>query len=512
MTVRPGHTYRAVVRVGSTVWDVEKGDAPTFGPMLPLNIGWQMPQTSEPLPAPEPMTCALSLILEAADDADAYDIGTHVYVRMFLGVDDGAPTFTPLPSVVFAGRIAQMEGHPRRVNGTDAYQLDLTCVDYTADLAEYEVAGEIPFQGIGVAAWVDQLFLLAGLSDPDWTDGGFGCAQLTLDGGKLQPSSLLAAVERLLSTYADGGGYTGDESNRMNHASWATGLGWRRGMLTPVIDEDTGELLSWSVEFYSRYNHLSGGSFASTFPMVLVDDGGLYDLVLDRPDYIPDVLDLTQVLDAGYVDFGATWKRTKNTAPTVVIVTNNSPPEDYLSTDWKQAAEYTTEDRPQVANRVTDFMGYERFNAEFAGELLLPDVVPYRDVADGFTYYASADPAWPVIPSWFPGTHQLWFGFALPILVTNIPDSQNPGPHRPGFNFYPGTLAGCVFRLEPGGTFRFDLTLKPGAPMPGGPVGGSVDWAQLQVDDPPLGSITVDDLHPDLTVHDVRLARRSAAP
>lgn len=509
MSVRAGHDYSCHVRVGDHVWDIAKGDAPDYGPMAPMSIGWKFPDDGLFPCAPEPTNLQLSLVVHSAADLADVDTGTTVHVQVFLGITDGTD---PLPSVVFAGRVAQRDGYPARVNGDDAFVVELSCMDYVADLGEREVAGYQPLQGVGVQTWMDYYFRTAGLPELDWNFGGWGQAVLVLNGGRVEPQSLYAAADGMLSTYADGGEIIApyDESNRFLHDAWPT-QGWRRGVITPVIDQDTGELdpaTPYRVNWFSRRNTVSEGGGATSYPLFLRLNvsSGLYQL--DVEPVSGSILDVTQVISADYLDFAARWKRTKNSSSTTVIVANNTPDTEYVLDPWDQAILTTTEDRPQIATRVTDFLGYQLFNAEWTTEMLLPDPTPYKDTADGFTWYASSDPSWPLIPSWFPGTHQLWFGFSVPILLTDIPATQSPASER---GWYAGRLGGATFTIEPGGTWDFQFQLIPGAPMPGGISSGlASNYATCTSLLTTAFGCKPNNLDPTITVHDIRLLR--AAP
>lgn len=520
MTTRPGHSYGVEVRVGALSYSIQKGDAPTWGPLAPMSVGWKFPDDGLWPTAPEPANLQLSLVVPDAATVAAVDIGTAVMVEVYLGITDGAPTFTPLPSVRFTGQVAQMESHPIRALGQDAWQMDLSCIDYVANLGEREVAGYIPFQGVGVQVWIERLFANAGLAAPDWNGGGWGQGQLTLNEGRIEPGSLLERADSILASYADGGDIVPPVENVAANHQWYPYEGWRRGYLQAVTNLVTGALQSWRVYWFSRRNTLAATSNTDVYPMAVLFNAAIGKWTLGRATGLAGLpagyLDCLQVINASYLDFAATWKRTKNTQPTHVIVSNNTPADEYVLDPWDQVAMATGELRPQIATRVTDFNGYQRFNAEWAAEMLLPDVVPYKDTPQEFTWYASADPDAPLTPSWFPGPHTLWLGHSLPVVIENLPPSQTPTvtPGDPAARaWYTGVLAGATFVIEPGGTYRFDFTLRPGAPQPGG-----LDVAQL-----PNGYLRPKDVTTTaaaagwtpantdrkLTPHHVRLARRT---
>lgn len=513
--------YRAHVRLGPdsdpiAIWDVEQGDPPTLGPMLPLTIGWQMPNDGRAITAPEPTTAQLSLIGADVDDFEAIDIGTLVHIQLEWDYTVKSP-FAPgsfLPMVSFDGRVADRVGRPRLIPGnppTQGFQLDLSCVDLTADLGESDVAGVFPYQTVSAQVWVETLFQMAGRGgDIDWWTGGAGAVQIVLNDGRVDSQPLSEAVEKILASYADGGDVTYptgqyvDELNPLNHALWATQR-WRRGWVRPVhlfVPDFDGK---YEVQWVSRRNVAASGADASTLPMELAPTGpgGTW-----RPELIEDRgagigWDLTQVISADYVDFDAEWTRTKATSPTTITVANNVPEDLQTLDSWRQVSLSTTEDRAPVVQRVPDCNAVFSFNARQGAEMLLPDLAPYKDTVKSFRWYADRDPAWPLGVSWFHDTFPTAsLEGKLPILITDIPESQSPASDR---GWYAGQLRAAKFTLAPGGRYYLDFQLAPGAP----PNGGTDGFLAVQ-DTVPLGDVSGVD--PSVTVHDIRLVRKLVDP
>jgi hypothetical protein len=419
-----------------------------------------------------------------------------------------------LPIVGFDGRVAERVGHPRRIPGsppTLGFQLDLTCVDLVADLAESDVAGVFPFQTVAAQVWVETLFSLAGRAGQiDWWTGGAGAVQIVLNDGRIDSQPLSEAVERILASYADGGDVTYptgqyvDEANPLNHAAWATER-WRRGVIRPVslfVPDFDGE---YEVQWTSRRNIAAAGADASTLPMELAPTGPgstwRPELIADRGAGIG--WDLTQVISADYLDFDAEWTRTKATNPTTVTVANNVPEDLQTLDSWRQVSLSTTEDRALVVQRVPDCNAVFSFNALQAAEMLLPDLAPYKDTVKSFRWYADRDPAWPLGVSWFADTDFTSFiEGKLPILITDIPPEQSPASDR---GWYAGQLRAARFTLEPGGRYYMDFQLDPGAPPNGG-----VDGFLAVQDVTALGDVSGVD--PSVTVHDIRLVRKLVDP
>lgn len=508
--------YYVELTIGDRFYFVHKGDAAALPAVLDgLTVGWRYPPSSPLWPTqPEPTRATFRLAAATAAELDHVDIGTPVHLLVHLGVTypdwmeayPGLPQpGDPMPSVRFAGRVAELNGRPQRVAGTDGWVLEVQCADYVADLAQTEVAGEIPFQGISAKGWLTQLFLLAGLpTGPAWSNGGEGAEQLTLDGGLIEAQPLSEAADRYLRTYADGGDITGSENVRSNHELWAV-QGWRRGILRPLLTDEgiPNPAVPYRIDWHSQRHVSTDPTSATSYPAKLGDTGTGWGLVFTAPP--PGWVDLTQTVPASHVDFRAVWRRTKNTAPTTVIVSNNTPPE-YLP-EWKQV---TATNRSgalgETVARVTDCLSVRQAPARFVAEMYLPDNVEGSSsdyAVESFRYYASEDPAWPIVPPWFPEAG--YPGHHYPVVVTGLPATQTPGPT--GRGWYAGVLSSVDFTIA-GGRFAFDFSLRPGAPRPAKDGGGITPDALAAT--PALAGLTAADLHPTHTVDDYRLVRSPA--
>lgn len=480
-----------------------------------LRCGWSMADDGNGLwpTQPPPTNLRFSLVAAHVEDLDSVNIGAHVFHEVYAGVVSDADV--PFPSVRFAGRVADLTARPRRVAGRDGWQLDVICADYTADLAETDVAGYDGQQGVGVQTHIRNLFELAGIPAPDWDLGGEGAEQLVLDNGRIPSTTLAEAVDRYLRTYADGGPLLGPETSRANHAFYPLAL-WRRGIVRQKLDDiltPTGQdpvtpyRIEWVTARHGFPFDTADAPTGSDFPAklgVTEEDG--WGAVIEAPPVDP-IQDYTSVIDAGYVDFDAQLRATKATAPTRVVVTNNAP--DDLGPTWTAVALYR---RPRDVDpslvRITDCRAVHSYNAEFVAEMYLGDVPVRTMQPDKFTWYASRDPSWPSSIGWFPDL-ATWRGHAHPVVVNDLPASQ--APDGEGRRWHAGILSSVEWAFR-GGEFLIEFSLRPGAPRPFRrnyltihP--GAVTFEDIEDHDGSLAGITFDDLHHTQTYADWRLIR-----
>lgn len=482
-----------------------------------LKAGWTMTDDGNGLwpTQPPPMTCRFSLVASDVAELTEVTIGATVFCEAYAGVlaDDD----TPLPSMRFAGRVADLTARPVHVSGFDGWQVDVVCADYTADLAETDVAGSDPLQGVGVYTKVRNLFALADLPEPDWADGGTGAEQLTLDGGEIRSQSLSDAVDAYLRTYADGGPLFGADWDRDNHVSFYY-QGWRRGIVRQKLAADPADGLDpvtpYRIEWVTA-RHTSpyqAGTELPTFtayPARLdeTEFGGYGAVIAHPPEHI--AFDLSSIVSADYVDFDSQLHATKATGPTRVIVTNNTPAD--LAPTWRKVSEFRrpADFDPKVV-RVTDCRAVNAHNAYFVAEMYLSDI-PYGAMApDRFRWYASLDPSWPHATGWFPDLGAgLWPGHAHPVVIDGLPLSQ--APKGAGRRFHAGILTSAEWGFQRG-DFYLDFSLRPGPPRPfntGFFSPGSITFADLEegAAAPFDGSLAIEDLHPTQSLADWRLIR-----
>lgn len=512
--------YRVRLRIGATQWDISKGDpAPDTldggVPLAPLTMGWKYPDDGGLWPTqPVPATVRLAIAYPSAAAADDVQIGSTFDCIVTTGQTYGG---VDLQTARVAGRVAQRTATPRNITtplgGTQpAWVLDLVLTDYTADLAETEVAGIDPLQGVGVRTRIAQLFSMAGMVAPAWSGGGSGSQQLLPDvTGQVQAETLSTAVDRYLKTYADGGEWVVDESVRTNHPEYVR-QGWRRGVIRAnLAGAETGEpnpLGPWRMEWISRRTVNDSDPSITYLPLQMVWRGtsetdGVW--TLEPTDAPAGVLDLSRRISADYLDYDARWTRSKNTSAYRVIVSNNTDTTAY-QTDWRQRAATLKNPGPdQTVIRITDCRAYRDFNAEFVAQMYLTDQVIPQDAPDKFVWRASEDPSWPrQITSWFPDSNT-WQPASTPILITDLPPSQSPVNSG---GYYAGVLSGVDFTIGRS-RFSFTFTLRAGPPRPGGTTAELVaKWGDLpDVEADGEGPRTSSNIDPELRWSDFRLVR-----
>lgn len=467
--------YRVELTVGAFSWIIDRGDPPSLPEILDgLHVGWQMPQTSFWPTQPEPTSAAFSILAAEADDLAGIDVGTPVWLRIYAGV------VSPLEasSVALAGRVSQLDGRPMTypdlVTGdlVEGWRLDVKVADYTADLAETDVAGKIPdFGWLGTQSNMSFICQVAGVPFPDWTTGGAGCRQYVIDDGNFKSLTFRDAADRYLRNTADGGDLSIMTEDPLQHDLWPA-EGWRRGIIRPKhFGGELDPVTPWEIEWVSRKTPpLNNGV---VHPARFANLGaGVYGPEIHAPLPAADIglggvtpiIDCTIVIDADYVDREAAWTRSKFTEPNTVIVTNDRT--DAVEGDWRKVTRTNrTGDDPVIAARLTDTLIYDEFAAGHVAEMYLDeDAAVVRWVPSSFTWYASEDPSWPIWPSWFPDDPN-WLGYSVPVVLTGIPASQLPGVDPDGLGVVVGIPRTVDFNMS-GGEFRFDLQLIPRIPRP----------------------------------------------
>lgn len=496
--------WTVYLSIGSLDWIINQGDTPVLPTIGDgLSVGWSMPDSDVWPVQPEPTTLTFSIYALQAADLTGIDIGTPLALQVYAGAPGGAA------SVEFYGRVAALSGAPVKIGPTygsghdpnanvDGWRLDVTCVDYSADLAETDVAGQDPLQGVGVWGRVNILFGLAGIPVPDWGTGGNGSPLLvTHDLGVIDSQSLADAVENRLANYAD----LGASNEYLTE-------GYRRGILRANIDHTTGLPVPntpWRVSWVSRRTKV-----AAYLPGAVVYTAAskTYSVQLDAPAANQS----SMLISANYIDYDASWQRSKYTEPNIVYVTNNTSDADWAvaGDKWRQVYARNAGLPQNVAARLTESLLYNRADAQAVADMYLDDSggQQWTWAADAFTWRASRDPSWPRVPALFPDAAQ-WPGFSIPIIVGDIPASQRPTSRVGGI---PKSVTWTFNR----GEFDIALSLTPRIPRPSSsstsPVGFQwQDWPNVSAGHSPqwrpASPSTTDHLDTAMTWLDLRLAR-----
>lgn len=519
--------YRVDVTIGPDLtgqtwtWTVHRGDPVTTFPVLldGMSFDWAFPDANVWPVQPDPVTAKFSILAEDAADLDGIDRGTPVLIRVWAGFTLDGQDFD---SVTFPGRITDPVGtpvtftHPVTGIEVDGWQLDLTCVDITVDLAEYSYSW-VPRNALppyNVHTHATGLLASAGLAPLAWADGGESNEQRFAAGEVDQGTNVLQALVDMLGAYADAGPYdpgtsTGDKAS--DYPLYAT-QGWRRGIIQANTDDDgvVDPATPYRVEWVSRRYGFQPG-IGPAAPGEFGITGAGYGIVLTPPPAsvviggvtIP-VGDGGVVISADYVDYSAKWTRTKFDDPNRVNVPNTVSPASNTGLpvyDWLSvsASNQQPGESPVVAD-VAKNRVLRRYDAQFVADMYLgnPDDPGVLWAASGFKWYASEDPSWPTGRALFPAC-ATWGGYAAPVVITDIPATQLPNGRR----WYVGVLKSVTWTFNAGG-FDIAVDLFPRIPEPIPAAGITITCAELATAFP---TVTVDQLDPSFDCLDYRLAR-----
>lgn len=127
LTLPPAGYYRVDLTVGDHSWSIDRGDAPSYGPILPIALGWDIPDAGY-FPAQASLQ-TLNLKIQTADASDLADVvkGTFVTMAMYVDPDPDAD-----PWQWFAGIVTQLDGETVP-SVTDPEALDYRVTIYAGD-------------------------------------------------------------------------------------------------------------------------------------------------------------------------------------------------------------------------------------------------------------------------------------------------------------------------------------------------------------------------------------------
>lgn len=530
---------------------VHKADAPAFpGTTLldGLTVSWAMPDSELWPKQPDPQQLSFSLLADQASDFKVINIGTAVLLKVFTGLPGD------LPWIRYGGRVSDLKGFQVKVPGPDgpieAWQLDVQCVDLTADLAELTIGGDLtsllgpydpggadPYLTAPVENWAQFYFYYAGLghlnSDGsalegiplDWTTGdsaGGADVPRPVD-NKIPNAQLLQALADLLAAYADGGDVTGDPDVANNHALYPV-QGWRRGLVQPDLDAWETAIFNpptWRIDWVSRVNLSTYNAPTSGLKFGHVD--ALWGVIAAAPPAttknpstgaIVNVNDMTLILDGDYLDYGTAWVRNKRTSPNTVTVNSVGSVSD---TPWLQVTRSNKRSNEQTILAQLDAPLARANAAGFVADMYLDDNPSQVTIweADAFVWHASRDPQWPHKRTMFPddpdtATGPAWAAYGAPVTIAGIPVNQDPR----GAGRYTGVLKSAAATIAKG---EIDVTFTLAARIPknSGAALSAFTWTNYtdvgnRATPPASSAIRWVDLVPTDTWLDYRITRPAA--
>lgn len=396
--------YRIELELGSHSWSVEKGDAPAYGPLLPLSMGWEIPDSVDFFPAQAGLT-TLRFDVRSTDAGELADVvkGTSVAFRMWVDPDPLADPWQELSGVV-----TQLDGAPV-ASAADPDLYDFVTNVYAADdnarLADMWVGYTADWPVEHIEERADRICTEAGLLFDRGIDGG-----------------------------AHGNGMVGWLNTRAGNSPISV-LDALRATLKDAADDYDSEP---PFEFYGRYVY-----------QYVPADGTVYAHVFRRRMFSSFVI----TLPGERVDVAGQW--TKRPGPAAAdwgIVDAETFGTPSSSVPFVRSTSLL--DTFSVPGDPTNHSATERDNL---GESLLPDG---STALDGWSTRLLVFEASYVAPSPLEDTVR-WASFAPPVrpiavIATPIRDELELN----GVDYIAGTLTGCRLVIPAGGRFKLELKLR----------------------------------------------------
>lgn len=466
--------YRVQLSAGPYSWTVTDDDAPTFGLMDPLVIGWSLPDDAQRPAQPDPMVAQFSLVVASAADVAELGIGSLVTIAVTFG-----GVTKPVPDVGFIGRIAQGDAaaHPRGM----LYRF--TCADLTTDLLGYDI-GATPYPVQSVNARSAGYRTAAGLPSSDWMVNP-SVAALS-DQLLVEAMDDPAAANLLESSVAlfDQVAYPGMGA--------LAGSVFYRAILAPAPGTSSlGIPWRWAIDavpdtYVPTAASPLPGQFGAYFPAPKA-----YGVYFDPDDRNAGVL------DACFIDYDAPWVAIQPAVINRAAVRWWRAPD--AASDRIPRATYTLENpppagqSPNTATRQTDIVAFTATpatetaaadNATNLGHMMVP---PPQNKAgwgpDTFRWLLYADEVGLArFPTIFPAHYataqptpqpQRTACYVRPIVVVDVPGETNPAD--PSRVWVGGQLVNVQLTIEAGQPV-VEFTLTPTIPTAGDPGTGVNSW------------------------------------
>lgn len=396
----PGY-YRALFDVGPFSWDIEHGDAPDYGPRLPVSLGWDIPDQVDYFPAQSnPATMTFSLLLVPADAAnDQLAVGARVNFTMYVDAGD--------PFQWFRGRITQLEATAVLDTGDVLMAVYVTSETGSLAMADMQVGYTVDWPEESIDNRVDTI--MAEVTGATVASAGIGTG---LEGtvparpATAGPTSVWAALRAAL------------DNGALENTSEPPDTWYGRPVISYVWDEDP-----------------------------VYNSGELTVHAFERRVY-PDS---TVVLDGCKVLAGLDWRKLPNAGvPTWAIVdglvfgTPVGPPAivrtDLVDTTPVNWSAFTRDNMGEslLPDGSTQLDGWFAYRVRYLPHDATDGSVALSHLVDG---WASHDPVVQV----------------QPVVITDLAEAHQLN----GVDYLAGTLTGARLVIPPGGEFYLDLRLRP---------------------------------------------------
>lgn len=477
------YTYRVVLTLTGTTttlaYDVSSTDAPDYGPIDPLVIGWTYPASAPITPAqPEAPTAEFGLVLETIADLGDVGIGSLVDLELYLG-----------PDLVLAaelhGRITDCRAAPyfrRQVDGSllKGVAVGFTAVDWIADLSEDDDQAE---DGLAAGNLRTRIVNLAGIR----AGGPSVAPDVPVVLATINVDALPASNESTLSLLT----HALEEWPLVLTAGYWSALGdWigSDNYCLAIATYDGDQIVVTPIRKNNTLNR---------YPARLEADGTL-SWSADGPSGRVWVVDACRTDDTVDVALeGVQYTKTKHGFPNRWVAKSTTTPAARAADD-AGLTPYVSVVRETEHSDLT--------GAQLLAQAMRPSMVdPTLWESSGFTLHmhdasALVDPGSPLMIA--PATLEATLTGTL--VIHGIPATQAPITH--GSDVYAGRLTSARFRVA-GGVVTCDVTIRPEYPRPVGGIYGVTKVLTvrgLQLD---LPALTVGDLDPTITVGLARLIR-----
>lgn len=456
--------WKVDLTLGTYSWSIEETDDPdlvNFGPLSGMSFGWNMPVQDVAPVQPDPMFATFAILVPDVDQLEDVDIDTRVSIEVYVDPVGTTPVFS------FYGRVTDETAEPHdrgMLHGFTALDDLVDNLDPIGDLEDWPIEN--------IADRVTRIFAGTGITPPAMS--GVGAVDMAERG-----AAAISVTEAAIIC-----------SNSVVNEDQA------RYILAPVISG--GDLASPGAYTYDELvkDH--------TLPVFLIGEFGPTD-----DGYGPDVPIDPSVLaiDACYILRSARWVRRKFGRINTLVIQTGSETRVYslqekpvingtvvtdevyqLGNDhWRNSArllQYYLPDRGAVARWSVESLTYN-LSRNIEDD---PDLATSLEAGDWMPHTAHSAPHLSRV-----------FCYGRVAAVIGIPANQNPGASQ----VYAGQLQSVTLNIT-GGELLIDFTIRRRLPKT---ISGTLTPGGLAAS--AFAAVRVDELDPDFTVYDYRLAKEA---